>query len=286
VFVAGSRGELIAINADSGAELWRETATTKDIGHGYSNVIGPFHSSPVVHDGVVVGAGHEVLACKASDGTVLWRKPCRRPVYGSPTILPGEPPRVAVAGTLLALHTGDELGALKAGQFGTPAAEDQYVANFGGTLRAFRAGDAFTLEGESGKFHGRDSGAGCAILSEGRAYAFGAALPQVPKPSSAEGKQKPKAEACWVCLDVNTGQIVWEHRDAGRRFSHHNSPILVDGKIVVLMRDTAAVVDAATGQFLQEDIPTKHLKCTSAAYADGRLFVRGYGSIRSLRLSR
>ena len=81
-FALNSVGEVVALNADTGAALWRVDVMSKeeyegDVGGGVGYSNGTLY---------VATGGAEVLALSPGDGKILWRVAIGAPVRGAPTI--------------------------------------------------------------------------------------------------------------------------------------------------------------------------------------------------------
>ncbi len=86
LFVVDVEGNLVAMNADTGAKLWSTGITEGD-----ENRLARFGGGASYDSGTVFasdGLG-DVIAANAADGKVLWARQAQRPAAGSPTIANG-----------------------------------------------------------------------------------------------------------------------------------------------------------------------------------------------------
>lgn len=112
-FALNSHGEVVALNAATGAQIWRTDAMPREEGQGdLGGGIG--YAGGVVY--VATGAA-EVLAITAADGKIAWRVPLEAPARGAPTI---------AGGRIYVVTTENELVALD------PAKKGERVWNFAG----------------------------------------------------------------------------------------------------------------------------------------------------------
>jgi outer membrane protein assembly factor BamB len=113
VFALNSYGEVVALNAGTGAALWRTDVLPKDEGQGDVGG-GVGYSNGVLY---VANGGAEVLALSPADGKIIWRAALEAPVRGAPTIS---------GGRIFVVTTENELLALD------PAKKGERIWNFAG----------------------------------------------------------------------------------------------------------------------------------------------------------
>jgi outer membrane protein assembly factor BamB len=233
VYVGGGDGDLIALDAASGALRWKYTT---------GNLIG--ESSPAVgRDVVYIGdLGGIVHAVSTRDGKALWTFKTGSEIKSSPVIVPGVPGAGGPRGedlVLIGSYDGHVYGleartgrvrwkVLTMGQVhATPAVLDglAFVAGCDGIFRAIRVADgreAYQIE--SGTYT-----ASSPIVDGDRAY-FGTFDNEV------------------LALDLKRRTVVWRYSQTDAQFPYYSSAALSEGRVIIGGRDKVVhAIDTATG---------------------------------------
>jgi len=277
VFGLGPRGQLFALDAATGAPVW--TTNVADDHGGKSPYYG-FSTSPVVVDGVVVveigaGEGKAVAGFDAADGTLRWSVGDDEIHYHSPiaTTLGGVRQIVAAGSkTVLGLdpatgtvlwtheHGGDERAMGGATIVPVPAGEDRLFLmakiDESQMVRVSRAGESWSVE---------------------PLWANGAIKQSYVIPAYHAGHLYGMNNRIFTCVDAATGEVRWRSREPGDGF-----PTVVGDHVVVVTKPgTLAVVAADPAEY--REVARLELfsdqSWTSAAFADGKLFVRSMGEL-------
>jgi outer membrane protein assembly factor BamB len=272
--VVGSTGDGIALDAATGAEVWRwknpdggKTDCTT-----FTNVIAPFHASAAIADGMTYLASTRLVACDLATGEVRWTATGGRDAFASPTLVRrGDAWIVLASGAGYDAKTGKRLwGGITQG-WSTVAVEDDIAAGMSGAnLAIYRIGaDGATRTAAIPL----ENGAGCAAIRDGRIYACG--LRPVPG-----GKGMPSV----LCADAE-GTIRWETPVPGAALGggqwSFTAPVVGSGVVCILTgQSTLLLLEADTGKLLGDARPVDALKCTAIAVAGDCLVTRGWSGVR------
>jgi len=253
VYVGSSKGELLALDLDTGKLRWKYAI-------GASTSIG--ESSPAVSDGTVfvgdlAGTLHAVTA---DDGKRLWTFATSGEVKSSPVVVDD----LVLIGSydthLYALdrRTGKLRWKLQTDGpvHATPAVRNGviYIAGCDERFRAVRATDGKVLfEIPLGSYTGAST-----VVDGERAFVG-------------------TFDADVFALDLRRKQVAWRYRDPDRQFPFYSSaafvPTPTGGRIIVGGRDKAIhAIDAASGKAVWKHV-TRARVDSSPAIAGGRVFV-------------
>ncbi|WP_322963687.1 outer membrane protein assembly factor BamB family protein [Sphingomonas fuzhouensis] len=235
LFVVDVEGNLVAMNADTGARLW-STAVTE----GNENRLARFGGGASYDSGTVFatdGLG-DVIAASAADGKVLWRAKPSGPLRGSPTIANGNVYVLTQDNQLYAINQADG----KIVWAGQGTLETQGVlgvaapaASQGTVVAGFSSGELNAYRYENGRMLWQDALSRTSIstsvstlsdidaapvIDQGRVYALG------------QGGRM-------VALELSTGQRLWEQNFAGI------STPWIAGEWIFLVTDDARLVALA-----------------------------------------
>ena len=235
MFVVDAGGDLVALNADTGAKLW-----TTSITEGDANRLARFGGGASYDSGTVFatdGLG-DVIAASAADGKVLWRAKPSGPLRGSPTIANGNVYVLTQDNQLYAINQADGKivwagqGTLETqGVFGVAAP----AASQGTVVAGFSSGELNAYRYENGRMLWQDALSRTSIstsvstlsdidaapvIDQGRVYALG------------QGGRM-------IALELSTGQRLWEQNFAGI------STPWIAGEWIFLVTDDARLVALA-----------------------------------------
>ncbi|WP_312489464.1 PQQ-binding-like beta-propeller repeat protein [Sphingomonas sp.] len=235
LFVVDAVGNLVALNADTGARLWSAAITEGD-----QNRLARFGGGASYDTGTVFatdGLG-DVIAASAADGKVLWRAKPSGPLRGSPTIANGNVYVLTQDNQLYALNQTDGKiiwagqGTLETqGVFGVAAP----AASQGTVVAGFSSGELNAYRYENGRMLWQDALSRTSIstsvstlsdidaapvIDQGRVYALG------------QGGRM-------IALELSTGQRLWEQNFAGI------STPWIAGEWIFLVTDDARLVALA-----------------------------------------
>jgi outer membrane protein assembly factor BamB len=249
VYVGSSKGELIAIDLETGTLRWKYAT-------GEAGFIG--ESSPAVTaDTVFIGDLAGVLhAVAVADGRRLWAFKADDEIRSSPVVVND----LVLIGSydtyLYALEqkTGRVRWKLQTDGpvHATPAVHNGviYVGGCDEQFRAVRVSDGKTLFALP---IGSNMGASSAIEGE-RAYVgtYGADV---------------------FAIDLRARKVAWSYRDPDREFPYYSSPAIADGRVIIGGRDKAVhALDAASGRSAWKFV-TRARVDSSPVVAGGRVFV-------------
>ena len=250
VFVGGARGTSYCFDADSGRELWKTSIHSSEI-----------NSSFVYLDGRVFILADRLFALDAQTGEKLWEQ---RQVSGgrdsSPVVWTEGGATYIIAGNngicCVRPQNGEVVWQVRgAGRPGSPVACGNTmveVHNDWAKIYEISGSSAnLKIEFTEGKSNGSTP-----VNDGSRIWFTGQYI---------------------VCVDANSGSILWRERGVG---TDYQCPILADGKLLCLgHRGMLTMFDADTGRNLGR-AEVNALRCSSAALAAGRLFVRTRDDVR------
>lgn len=244
-YVAGSDGGIYCLDAKTGDEVWKA-----QVGKGDKN------SSFVVVDGVAIIAAGPLTGFDAATGKVLWSQKAVGPTNSSPAYWEKDGKTyLLVGGSCIDPKTGDVLWKSPGPGNSTPAIVGDHMVVLTGDgkigviaykLAKDKAEKLWSVETFA------DRGAS-PLVHDGHVYAMGS-----------QGA---------VCVHLESGKVVWDGKPGTDEFS---SPLLADGKLFVGGRGGLVLMLKASPE--KCDVLGKAkvgmVACTSAAFADGKLFVR------------
>jgi len=235
LFAVDAGGNLVAMNADTGAKLWSTPITEGD-----ENRLARFGGGASYDSGTVYatdGLG-DVVAANVADGKVLWRAKPGGPLRGSPTIANGNVYVLTQDNQLYAINQADGKivwagqGTLETqGVFGVAAP----AASQGTVVAGFSSGELNAYRYENGRMLWQDALSRTSIstsvstlsdidaapvIDQGRVYALG------------QGGRM-------VALELSTGQRLWEQNFAGL------STPWIAGEWIFIVTDDARLVALA-----------------------------------------
>jgi outer membrane protein assembly factor BamB len=247
VYFLGAQCTAYAVDAGTGAEKWTASIPgPTEAGNGHN-------SSFAFADGRLYVMAGRLVALDAATGKVLWEKKEASGFSSSPVIWRRGGRTFVIAGESRGRFAFDAAtGALawRADAPGpsTPAIDGDLMAvAHGHGLVAFRlseTGAVKVAETEKGGSKG-----GSPVAAGNRVYS-----------GSFEA----------ACLDVASGSLLWS---AHRGIDHYSSGALAHGKLWILGKNRLAAVDPGTGAEAGR-IRADYLKCSSPAFADGKVFLR------------
>ena len=285
VVVVGSTGDGICLDAATGKERWR-WRNPKPPKPSYTNTIGPWHASALIHEGkaVFIGAGKTIVACDLADGAARWSRAVRgRNRWSSPAAWPnGGSWTLLAGGCLLDPTDGSVLwpGSRKAKGgwhhgWCTPAVEKDRAAAMGGkgllVARLTRDGPHKIADIEL------ENGGGSAAISDRRVYACGARV------VGSDDKGKLKRVGHVVCVDAVSGKTLWDTVCPKLRVGGQWSfvSVAVGSGVVCILDDRAIhLLRAADGELLRSPINVDVLKGgVSPALVGDHLITRGWKAV-------
>jgi eukaryotic-like serine/threonine-protein kinase len=247
VYVGSQKGELVALDLQSGAERWKYK-TAGPIGE----------SSPAVINGVVyIGDLSGVVhAVSAGDGRGLWTFKTDSEVKSSPVVVGDKVLIGSYDGHLYCLSAGNGSVVWKLKTDGPVhcaagvLAGVAYISGCDETFRAVRVSDGHELfKVASGAY----TGASPALVGQ-FAY-YGTFNNDV------------------LGVNIKTRRVAWRYTHPQRQFPFYSSAGVVDGRIVVGGRDKMVhCLNAATGKKIWT-FATRARVESSPGLADGRVFV-------------
>lgn len=299
VWVYFKSGELACLDLDDGAVAWRANLQQR---FGEDTLWWDLGTSPVLTAGAVVVAvmqtGPSYLAAfDRNTGDLLWKHGRDVPApeeaaqsYSTPLVAAGDPAKGEPAEVLFVLGadhvtahdaaSGKELwrvGGLNPeanGFFRSIAspvlAGDLVIAPYarGGTITAIRRGGAGDVTGSHLAWVRRDIGA------------------DVPTPAVKDGRMVVCTDKGVVeGLDAVTGKTVWRMELPRNRHAYSASPVIVDGRVIVVREDGVASIlpwpGAATdaGVAVLGGGSVEEMTVATPVCVDGRMFLRTHDSL-------
>ena len=279
LYIASKNGYLYALNAETGAEIWRFQLTAYVV-----------RSSPAVADGMVfIGAGFNLFALDAKTGKEVWRVPLRYAGQSTPTIARGVLVVPSQEGWIYALaaKTGEIRWRIPTDGIvsGAPAITGDTVAIGTDT------GTVYTVKLETGQLLWRKSMTGGVIASpaigggvvyftseSGKTSAFDLSTGDVRWTAEIGGPQPPAASDKLVVIastdggihavDTTTGAAAWLYPSGKPRLA---APVLVGNTIYVGAGNTMLALDASTGKLITYYLANGEIE-TSPVVVDGFVF--------------
>jgi outer membrane protein assembly factor BamB len=278
LFAATGFGEVVALGARDGAELWRR------------NLGAPIRSAPAAADGrvVVVTRDSAGFALSAEDGSVLWRV---RGAPGGAGVLGGASPAIGGPLAVLPFASGELIAVVAA--TGRRVWSDALTGGRGGLAMT----DISDVSGDpvvAGVAVFAANATGAMVAIDGRSGRRGWLRPTAsdnPVWAVANSVFVVSREARLLRLASATGEVMWavdlpayedpEDRDG---VISYGGPVVADGRVYLTSTDDALLVfDAATGEQTDRvDLPGGSV--TGPVIAGGALFVLGDdGVLRAFR---
>jgi outer membrane protein assembly factor BamB len=264
LYVDGA-GNLICLAADTGKELWRAAFGKRD---------GTNASPLALQDLVVVPMGKELVAVSLADGSPRWKATIE--IFANSPVVwthQGKPYIIIGNQQILCLDpaTGKSLWTLQ----GTDRSKDPSSPAIHGDLMATM------FEGGGLRVH-RLSLTGAELVATGEAFRpQGGGAHQATSPVFDGRRIYGVDSEGTFCFDMQSNSIVWR----GQKGDTHSSPILVDGKLIVVTKTGALLFDAATGAALGASaMPAAY--CSSYAISDGKLVATTGNAVRCYDLRR
>jgi len=225
-YVGTSAGELLALDAATGALKWKYTGANADYGIGESS---PAVAGGTVYIGDLEGVFHAV---DAATGRAKWTFRTKAEIKSSPVVAGNRVLIGSYDGSLYALDvaSGRELWKVTTDNYvhATPAIWNG-VAYFGGCDEYFhgvRLSDGEQVVQLSTEAYTAAS----ALLVDGVAY-FGTFANDV------------------VAVDIRAKRVTWRYMDPDRQFPFYSSAAFANGLVILGGRDKfVRAIDAATGQ--------------------------------------
>lgn len=249
-YALGTDGGVYCLDALKGEEVWRN-----EVGKGEKTC------SPIILDGLLIASAGPLTAFDAATGEVKWKQEKVGYTHCSPVAWEKAGKKYAVCNTggnvfCADARTGEIAWEAPGGGNSTPVVQGDTMVVFSGNgkvgVTAYRlslekAEKVWTIEGFT------DRGAS-PLVHEGRAYAVGG-----------HGV---------LCIDLESGKELWREKPGTGEIS---SPILADGKILAYAGGGGVVMLKAnpTGCTAVAKAKLGMVECTSPAFFDGKLVVRG-----------
>lgn len=282
VFALGPRGQLVAIDADTGREIWK-TDLVKD--HGAVKPHWGFGTSPIVAAGVLVvevGA-KEAMVCgfDTKTGRRLWAAGDDEVYYQSPV------PLARDGGSELLIAGNKKLFCIDAK---SGDVRWQYAHDGGGEYGSICMVPVPLDGGRVFLDHKDDRAVMLEIAGDGGPAAI---KPLWEEPCTAKSYVAPVRLGDFIfgyngrtptCIAAKTGKPAWRSRQPGDGF-----PIIVDGHLAILTKDGSLHVSRATPDRYDEIAAVKvfsDLVWTPPSFARGSFFVRSFGEIARVDVRR
>jgi outer membrane protein assembly factor BamB len=249
---AGNKGQMLALDIESGQILW--AFTPKRLSSAANSYFGGHLTSPVVVDGTVfVGAGKEVYALDAASGAVRWEFSAKQYISSSATAADG---RIYISDFDAFYAIDQKTGALV---WSYPTTMTLYFAPVisGQTVLLSSGGQLVALDTSSGK------------------QRWAASLPgEDVIPTAVQGSRAfVKSTATLYALDLASGKQLWQARD----LNYISLPAIAGDQVFVIRGSGASTslsaLDAGTG-LSTWTLPVKSLSSTAPVIAGQSLYVR------------
>jgi outer membrane protein assembly factor BamB len=249
---AGNKGQMLALDIESGQTLW--AFTPKRLSSASNSYFGGHLTSPVVVDGTVfVGAGKEVYALDAASGAVRWEFAAKEYISSSATAADG---RIYISDFDFFYAIDQKTGALI---WSYPTQMTLYFAPVigGQTVLLSSGGQLVALDTGSGKQRWATSLPGEDVI-----------------PSAVPGSRAfVKSTATLYALDLASGKQLWQAHD----LNYISLPAVAGDQVFVIRGSGASTtlnaLDAGTG-LSTWSLPVKSLATTAPVIAGQSLYVR------------
>lgn len=249
---AGNKGQMLALDIESGQILW--AFTPKRLSSAANSYFGGHLTSPVVVDGTVfVGAGKEVYALDAASGAVRWEFGAKQYISSSATAADG---RIYISDFDAFYAIDQKTGALV---WSYPTTMTLYFAPVisGQTVLLSSGGQLVALDTSSGKQRWATSLPGEDVI-----------------PTAVQGSRAfVKSTATLYALDLASGKQLWQARD----LNYISLPAIAGNQVFVIRGSGASTslsaLDAGTG-LSTWTLPVKSLASTAPVIAGQSLYVR------------
>jgi outer membrane protein assembly factor BamB len=245
-YVAGDK-TLYCLDAATGEGIWQQGLC-----------YGECSSSPAVIDGVAILLGGALYGFDAVDGRLLWQHKQLEGNHGSAVMWQKDGKSYGICNTLKGLvcvepRSGRILWTAPGGGSGTAALAGDVAVVLGERTDPGLVAYRMTPE-KAEKLWSRevaDRGT-TPVIYNGHVYVVGA-----------------NRVACWALAD---GVLKWEQKLS----SEISSPIIVDGKLLVLVNGTLHMIRASPERYelLGKLTRVKAATCSSPSFAEGRLYLR------------
>jgi outer membrane protein assembly factor BamB len=249
---SGNKGQMLALDIDSGQSLW--AFTPKRLSSAANNYFGGHLTSPVVVDGTVfVGAGKEVYALDAASGAVRWEYDAKEYISSSATAADG---RIYIS-DFDALYALDQKTGAQIWSY--PTKMTFYFAPVigGQTVLLASGAQLLALDTISGKQLWATSLPGDGVV-----------------PGAIQGTRAfVKSTSTLYALDLASGKQLWQAHDT----NYISLPAVAGDKVFVISGMGAstilAAIDASSGQNAWT-LPVKALSTSAPVIAGQSLYVR------------
>ncbi len=261
VYTMSKIGDFFCLDAATGKEIW-----SKDVKMELGAKVPEwaFSCSPLVEDQMVILDVGVIAAFDKTSGNIIWRTEDYKAAYSSPVAADFEGTRCLVCFpeyglVILDMKTGKEYSKFRwETKYGVNATCPVIMGNkiflssgykSGCGLFDIKLGKEPVVVWKNKKMSTQIN---TAVLSGGYVYGFD--------------------EDILVCLDVNTGKLMWEQEDLGK-----GSLMLSDGKLIILSEQGELVIAEATSEAFKEISRAQVVgfKCwTVPVLANGRIYCR------------
>ncbi len=247
-----NKGQMLALDIDSGKVLW--AFTPKTLSSAANNYFGGHLTSPVVVDGTVfVGAGKEVYALDATTGAVRWEFGTKEYVSTSPTLSGG---RIYISDFDFLYAIDQKTGAVI---WSSPTATTFYFAPIvsGQTALVADGKQLVALNTDNGQQRWTTSLPGENVI-----------------PSAVQGSRAfVKSTSTLYALDLSSGKQLWQAHDE----NYISLPAVAGDQVYIITGMGAgtaiSALDATTGRNTWT-LPVKSLATTPPVIAGQSLYVR------------
>jgi hypothetical protein len=249
---ADNKGQMLALDIDSGKVLW--AFTPKRLSSKSNSYFGGHLTSPVVVDGTVfVGAGKEVYALDAANGAVRWEFAAKEYISSSATVADG---RIYIS-DFDAFYAIDQRTGAQLWSF--PTTMTLYFAPVigGQTVLLSSGAQLVALDTVSGKQRWTTSLPGEEVI-----------------PSAVQGARAfVKSTSTLYALDLASGKQLWQVHDT----NFISNPAVAGDQVFVIngmgASTSLSALDAGTGRNTWT-LPVKSLATTAPVIAGQSLYVR------------